>query len=436
MKTAHALLFSTIFASLAWISSASAEDETIFKEALKYTVKIETRVEIPFEGDKKGFSTGAGFLLDTSHGWIMTNAHVVSRSPSHVSVAFHGERFQPAEKVYIDPYLDMAIIRIDPQSISPKAKSVTPDCSGLPEIGHSIGAFGHPWKFSFTGTRGIISGMTSQMGGQLLQTDAPINPGNSGGPLISMKTGRVVGMNTATLDRDDDQNTNFAEPMKFLCRIYDLLKQGQDPSPPDLTVMFKEDLDDRRQLVVAKSYLTENLLALREDDVITAVGDYPVKNEGQLIHALRGNLDRAVLQVLRNGKEIVVQGKLNPAQLITHRQGVFVSGLLFAQLNYRDRSEIDFPLRVNYVEPGSIGESKRIKNWDRLMTVDGQPITSLKQLYYYLKKGHESNRNVVVKMRHISRRSDRIYNYKDVSFQVEHLEMIGGKEPLQPKNNT
>jgi serine protease Do len=353
-------------------------------------------------------------------------------------VSFYGQPFQPAEKIYVDPYLDVAVIRIPPSGVSKIAKSAAPDCDGFPEIGHSIGAFGHPWKFSFTGTRGIISGMTSRLGGELLQTDAPINPGNSGGPLISMKTGKVVGMNTATLDNDEDQNTNFAEPMRYLCRVFELLKEGRDPSPPDLTVMFKEDIDDRRQLVVAKSYLAPDLLPLREEDQIIGIEGYDgtVENEGQLIHALRGRLDNVALKVLRNGQPIIVAGRLNPAPLITRRKGVFVSGVLLAPVNYRDRFELENTLRVSYVEPGSIGESRRIRTWDRVLMVDGQHVATLDQLHQQLKSARDEQRRVRVKIRQVSSRPDRIYNYKEIQLEVEDLKLLGEEKPASSNNNS
>ena len=75
------------------------------------------------------------------------------------------------------------------------------DCGTIPAVGHPVGAFGHPEDLRFTGTRGIISGFTSKFGEDRLQTDAPINPGNSGGPLISLETGKVVGINTDQLAR-------------------------------------------------------------------------------------------------------------------------------------------------------------------------------------------------------------------------------------------
>ncbi len=405
------------------------QNEIVFKQAMQYTVKIETRVKIPFDGEKKGSSTGAGFLVDKARGWVMTNAHVVSRSPSHITAAFHNQPENPAEKLYVDPYLDMALIRIAPARIPRQAKTAPLLCDAMPEIGHSIGAFGHPWKFSFTGTRGIISGITSRLGGELLQTDAPINPGNSGGPLISTRSGQVVGMNTATLNREENQNTNFAEPMKYLCRVLSLLREGRDPSPPDLTVLFQEDTESRNQLVVARTYLEPGLLPLREGDVIlrTLPDNTPVENEGQWVHSLRGRLDRFDLEILRDGRKQIITGRLHPAPRVTERKGVFFSGVLFAPVPFRDRSEMAYSLKVDYVEPGSIGESKHIGPWDRLMAVNGQPVRTLDELHRQLRQVQRDNRAVSVKMRRISSRKDRIFNYKNVSLPVEDLKFIGAE---------
>ena len=426
----------TLLSALA-VPASALEDEVIFKQAIEYTVKLETRVQIPFDGENKGFSTGAGFLVDKDRGWVMTNAHVVSRSPSHVSAAFHNQPAHTVEKVYVDPYLDLAIVRFPPERIPERSRDAPLHCDSLPEVGHSIGAFGHPWKFSFTGTRGIISGITSRLGGEMLQTDAPINPGNSGGPLISTRSGRVVGMNTATLNREENQNTNFAEPMKYLCRVLQLLQEGRDPSPPDLTILFQEDAEVQNQLVVARTYLKPDLIPLAVGDVIlrTLPEKQIIQNEGQWVHSLRGRLDGFDLEILRGGKKMTLFGKLDPAQRVTERKGVYFSGILFAPIPYRDRAEMTYPLKVDYVEPGSIGESKRIGSWDRLMFVNEQPVRSLEEFFTLVKKGQEESGKVAVQMRHISSRKDRIFNYKDVSLRVEGLRFIGSPTKVKDPNS-
>ena len=68
--------------------------------------------------------------------------------------------------------------------------------------GQTVLAFGNPYGFRFTVTRGIVSAVNRanpdsnrSKPGEFIQTDAAINPGNSGGPLVDSR-GQVVGINT------------------------------------------------------------------------------------------------------------------------------------------------------------------------------------------------------------------------------------------------
>ena len=134
-------------------------DEQAFEQARQYTAKVVTRVELPFYGDKKGTTIGAGFVVDAGRGWVMTNAHVVARSPSQVKVALLDGDYYVARKIYVDPYIDIAMLEIVDMPAKQGIVAATLDCEDAPAVGHTVGAFGHPWDLSFTGTRGIISGI-------------------------------------------------------------------------------------------------------------------------------------------------------------------------------------------------------------------------------------------------------------------------------------
>ena len=191
----HFLVFLclSVYLCLVPIRAFADPTEDIFGRAVLYTVQIKAAVPVPFEGEEQEAWRGAGFLVDRQRGWIMTNAHVASRSPSTMEVGFKDRDFVDAYKVYVDPYLDLAIIAIDTSFIPPASVMPELDCGDLPRVGHAVGAFGHPWGLCFTGTRGIISGITSRFLKEDLQTDAPINQGNSGGPLISLQHGKIAG---------------------------------------------------------------------------------------------------------------------------------------------------------------------------------------------------------------------------------------------------
>ena len=209
-------------------TSAWSDDEDYFEKALTYTVEITSQIKTPFLEDTQGIFNGAGFLVDKERGWIVTNAHVASYSPAKITVSFKDEDFVPGETVYVDNYLDLAVIKIVPEKISNDKTEVNLKCDGDLKIGHPVGAFGHPWDFPYTGTKGIISGKTSHFGNQLLQTDAPINKGNSGGALVDSR-GRLVGINTFIRSSSGgSEGIGLAIPSLTALEIFnDLVKFGE-----------------------------------------------------------------------------------------------------------------------------------------------------------------------------------------------------------------
>jgi len=416
-------LLVVLLALLAPASGGASED--VFKDALRYTVQIRSTVPLPFSGDRKGSGLGAGFLVDAQRGWIMTNAHVVSRSPARIEIAFHGQEFAPATKVYVDPFLDFAIVKAD-ESVETRSITVPPlECAALPQVGHPVGAFGHPWRLQFTGTRGIISGVTARYRTELLQTDAPINQGNSGGPLISLESGRIVGINTASIA--GAQNTNFAVATQYVCRILQLLQQGADPSPPDLKLVYFRDIDNRRELKVARSYAHDGLLKLRPGDIIKGVAGFagPIQNETQLLHALRGKLENSSLTVLRDGTETVVRGRKLALPRVTERRGVYTSGVLFAPVAIRDAGEVGLSgLMVHHVESGSIGEAQELRRSDLLEAVDGAPVEEIELLFSRLAQARDAGRRVTLTLRRLTT-GEALFTYMERRLAVTELRLIG-----------
>src|SRR2546428_683148 len=326
IRTARALAVVVLSALPAVVALADGS-EAIFQSALGYTVQVRTAVAAPFEPDLKGTVRGAGFVVDAERGWVMTNAHVVARSPSRVEVARYGQPFHEARKVYVDPHLDVAIVELAPQARSGLV-AASLECGASPGVGHAVGAFGHPWNLRFTGTRGIVSGVALRATGELLQTDAPINAGNSGGPLISLQSGSIIGINSAQIR--GSQNTNFALAMCYACPVLRLLQAGVDPSPPDLGLVYFGDPEDQRTLKVARNYAPERL-ALEPGDVIREVVGVAarIENETQLFHALRGRLGGFALRVERRGGLIEVAGYAAAKQPVAALRGLVAGGVLF-----------------------------------------------------------------------------------------------------------
>ena len=81
-------------------------------DAASYTVKIRTSIKNSFAQDDIGTINGAGFLVDRNLGLIVTNAHVSGRGNSQIKVAFQGEEYIDAKLIYVDPYIDVAVLEV------------------------------------------------------------------------------------------------------------------------------------------------------------------------------------------------------------------------------------------------------------------------------------------------------------------------------------
>lgn len=368
-------------------TAARAEQtpETVFRAARLYTVRIRTQITTPFLEDECGSFSGAGFLVDSTRGWVLTNAHVVGHSPSDVTAAFAGGTFHPVRKLYVDPFTDMAVIEVP---AADRNHPVAPlDCGEPPEVGETVGAFGHPLGMPFTGTRGIVSGRTDQLLADLLQIDATVDPGNSGGPVIALRDGRIVGIATAQAGDSKTARLNFATPMRDVCRILDLLRAGVAPDPPLLEFSFLVDEDGRRDLRVGATH-DATRWPFQPGDRIVSVGRErePVATVSQLVTALRGRPDAVPLQVERAGHEveIVVHPARRPS--VVARRGVILDGALVAPVALDDMSALREPARlvVQSVDPGSVADGLDLATMDILESVDGRHFDDLDGLLAYL----------------------------------------------------
>jgi S1-C subfamily serine protease len=267
--------------------------------------------------------------------------------------------------------------------------------------------------------------VTSRYRTELLQTDAPINQGNSGGPLISLEDGRIVGINTAGIR--GAQNTNFAVAMKYACRIVDLLRAGTDPSPPDLGLVFYRDIENRKQLRVARAYPRPGKLEFRAGDVIEQViGEAGrIENETQLMHALRGRLHGSHIRIVRDGLGFELNGSKAALPRVLERRGVYASGVLFGPILFRDAAEINVQgFMVHHVEPGSIGEAQEVARSDVLEALDGKPVADLTDLHARLDEAARARRRVELSFKRLVG-GEYAFVYSQRRLFVRDLRLVG-----------
>ena len=361
--------------------------EAALAQAARYTVKVSAFSSIGVNQDDGVSANGAGFLIDRQRGWLLTNAHVATRSPVVLKVAFKDKPEVGAKRIHVDPLIDMAIIQIDPKDIPETALEAQLECSGLPAIGTPVAAFGHPWGLNFTASRGIVSGVPWLFPQEQVQTDAAVNHGNSGGPLINLNDGKVVGLNASTYNPDADKEKtgttiSLAEPIPAICRIVELLKAHQDARLKMLPVALATGVDDHRPRV-ARSIDTAALF-LPGDLIVGVNGTDGVRNASDLASRLRGDANTATITVLRGDKRVNVTTTLRVQPDPLAAKYLDVSGLLIGRQWRLDDFE-DNPsaggLIVDFVTPGTLSEDTQATGFrNRIVSVDGKTYSDVETL--------------------------------------------------------
>jgi S1-C subfamily serine protease len=164
-------------------------------------------------------ASGSGFVYSRD-GLIVTNAHVVPRGTSSITVVFSNSDRVKAHLYASNPAADLALVKVDNYAKLPPPVEFAD--STKVQAGQWAIAIGEPLALQRSVSVGVVSGFNRDEpiqadDGQIrlfkgmLQTSAPINPGNSGGPLVDYD-GRVIGVNQSTANPAAAQGIGFAIP--------------------------------------------------------------------------------------------------------------------------------------------------------------------------------------------------------------------------------
>jgi serine protease Do len=262
-------------------------------------------------------SLGSGVIV-TNEGHIITNTHVVDQV-DQIEVQLSDGRIKTARLIGADSQLDLAVLKIDDPGVKPL---VLAD-SDTVQPGDSVLAIGNPFGLQETVTDGIISWKgepnSTDLRGELLQTNAAINPGNSGGPLINVR-GEVVGINEQILSKSGgSEGIGFAIPSNTARMVLEsVLKHGRIIRGylGIQTAASQRGGGDSDKGGVAVGEIVSGSPAeqagLQPGDVIHKFDGREVKN----FRALRtlvaqAPLDKQVeLQIVRNGKPLTVKTQI------------------------------------------------------------------------------------------------------------------------------
>lgn len=179
--------------------------------------------------------TGSGIIWD-KFGHVVTNYHVIRKADA-LAVTL-GNVTVPVKVIGAEPRKDLAVIKIESQSVLKSLQSYEPfSISPTNElmVGQTAIAIGNPFGFDHSLTKGVISALGRRVPGvggvtihNMIQTDASINPGNSGGPLLD-SAGRLIGLNTVIFSQTGSSaGVGFAVPGDEIARtVTQIIKHGR-----------------------------------------------------------------------------------------------------------------------------------------------------------------------------------------------------------------
>ena len=339
---------------------------------------------------------GSGVLISPD-GYIVTNNHVIDGA-SDIRVTMSNREVLSAKLIGADPLTDLAVIKVNGTNLP----SVPWGDSAKLRPGQTVLAFGNPYGFRFTVTRGIVSalnrpnpdGSDRHKPGQFIQTDAAINPGNSGGALVDAR-GELIGINTFLISSNGSFSgmgfaipTQIAEPtVETLIRdgkvSHGLIGIGISDVTPDNAKFFQMSTATGAVVTQVESNSPGGKAGLRTGDVITKLNGQSVTDAGQLQMEVgqKHPGDKVQLEVVRDGKIISVPVTLEAMGAATgtattgteHGKGRW--GLSLDDLGQGERDQMQVPSDVHGavvddVQPGSPADNAGLQRGDVIVEVN------------------------------------------------------------------
>ncbi len=339
---------------------------------------------------------GSGVIISPD-GYIVTNNHVVEGARDIRVMLSNHEAF-PAKLIGTDPLTDLAVIKIKGDDLP----SVPWGDSSKLRPGQTVLAFGNPYGFQFTVTRGIVSALNRpnpdasdrRKPGEFIQTDAAINPGNSGGALVDAR-GEVVGINTFLISSSGSfSGMGFAIPAQIAePTVNALIRNGKvehgfigigiTDITPDNAKFFNMNNPTGALVDQVDPNSPGAKAGIKVGDVITELNGKTVTDAGELQMEVGQQHPGETIQlgIMRDGKSMSIPVTLesmngpsaNSAANGEHGKGRW--GLSLGDLNQDARDQLQLPANVHGavvedVTPGSPADNAGLQRGDVIMEVN------------------------------------------------------------------
>jgi serine protease Do len=354
------------------------------------------------QGPQIEHGMGSGVVISPD-GYIVTNNHVVDGAVD-IRVTTSNRRVMKAKLIGTDPLTDLAVLKVDATDLT----SAPWGDSTEVKPGETVLAFGNPYGFRFTVTRGIVSAINRNnpdpsnpsKPGEFIQTDAAINPGNSGGPLVDAR-GEVIGINTFLVSPSGTfSGMGFAIPTQIVRPTVEALirdgKVNHGKIGIGITDVTPENAKFFGDSTAVGAVVTQvdpdspgGKAGLQIGDVISELDGHKVNDAGalQVEVGQKEPGTKIELTVLRNGKTMTIpvtleaMGKSGETANSSEGSGKMRWGLGLANLTPELRDQIQAPQNVHgavieQVQPGSSADNAGLQQGDIILEVNRHKVQS------------------------------------------------------------
>ncbi len=200
--------------------------------------------------------------------------------------------------------------------------------------------------------------------------------------------------------KTSSEGLGLAVPMVYACRVFQLLREGKNPSAPYLPTAFVTSDGVRNKLIVATNYegLPVKWALEPGDELLSLVSDpkTKLKNQADLIHALRGSAGDVAVNIIRKGKPQTLNLASFSRPRIIDWVGLHFSGIVVGKELMRD-AKLSNPgddILILDVASASLGAVLGIVAYSYFHTVDGLRLKNIQKLCSHLTQAEIQNRKV------------------------------------------
>ncbi|GME91256.1 unnamed protein product [[Candida] boidinii] len=426
------------------INNNNSKWQKTVEKVIPSVVSIHFAQTVPFDTESSCVSEATGFIVDSEIGLILTNRHVIGVGPFIGYAVFDNHEECELKPIYRDPVHDFGFLKFNPKDIKYmkiKNLKLRPE---LAKIGVEIRVIGNDSGEKLSILSGFISRLdrnTPDYGNdtyndfntEYYSASANASGGSSGSPVID-EHGNVIALQAGG---SSESSSDFFLPLHRILRALkciqlnhgdvDTITRGTiqvqwslKPFNKCRRLGLREETETELRLkfpningmLVATMSLPEGPAdeSIKEGDCLKKINDIDISSFITVDEILDSNVNNKIkILIERNGKDIIVNLKVQNLHDITPDRYVSVCGAIFNDLSYQLARSYNLPVKGVFIASptgsfniggGCIGGSSDTNCW-LLHSIDNKQVTNLNTFIEIMQKIPDK-KLVILKYYHLS----------------------------------